>query len=135
MVRRVDGCVGVVVRACLEGMGEVDGDYGEEEGGLGGWLSDDVSASICVSFFVFEAVFFLFCGFFVFLHGADICYLPRLGAVDSQPLTTPMAYPYQQPQFPTGPDQGPGGFNVSPRLPVLHPSPRLSLFSPQFQLR
>lgn len=46
MVRRVDGWVGVLVRACLEGMGELDeGDgepgLGEEE--LNEWRAEDVS--------------------------------------------------------------------------------------------
>ncbi|KAJ7108609.1 armadillo-type protein [Mycena epipterygia] len=40
MVKRVDGWVGVMVRACLEGMGEF-----EEGDGLDGWLEEDPSAN------------------------------------------------------------------------------------------
>lgn len=40
MVRGVGGWVEVIVRACLEGMGEIDE---EEGGGLGEWLAEDVS--------------------------------------------------------------------------------------------
>jgi hypothetical protein len=41
MVKRVDGWVGIMVRACLEGMGEF-----EEGDGLEGWLDEDVRASV-----------------------------------------------------------------------------------------
>lgn len=47
MVKRVDGWVGIMVRACLEGMGEF-----EEGDGLEGWLDEDVRAS--VYFFPFQ---------------------------------------------------------------------------------
>ncbi|KAJ7185708.1 armadillo-type protein [Mycena filopes] len=40
IVKRVDGWVGVMVRACLEGMGEF-----EEGDGLEGWLEEDPSAN------------------------------------------------------------------------------------------
>ncbi|KAJ6627915.1 ARM repeat-containing protein [Mycena sp. CBHHK59/15] len=40
MVKRVDGWVGIMVRACLEGMGEF-----EEGDGLEGWLDEDPSAN------------------------------------------------------------------------------------------
>ncbi|KAJ6514536.1 armadillo-type protein [Mycena vulgaris] len=40
MVKRVDGWVGIMVRACLEGMGEFD-----EGDGLEGWLEEDPSAN------------------------------------------------------------------------------------------
>ncbi|KAJ7666061.1 armadillo-type protein [Mycena polygramma] len=40
MVKRVDGWVGIMVRACLEGMGEFD-----EGDGLDGWLEEDPSAN------------------------------------------------------------------------------------------
>ncbi|KAJ7790566.1 armadillo-type protein [Mycena olivaceomarginata] len=40
MVKRVDGWVGIMVRACLEGMGEF-----EEGDGLEGWLEEDPSAN------------------------------------------------------------------------------------------
>ncbi|KAJ7016005.1 armadillo-type protein [Mycena alexandri] len=40
MVKRIDGWVGVMVRACLEGMGEFD-----EGDGLEGWLEEDPSAN------------------------------------------------------------------------------------------
>ncbi|KAG6886930.1 hypothetical protein C0992_001601 [Termitomyces sp. T32_za158] len=42
MVRRVHGWVDVLVRACLEAMGELDDDA---DGGLAAWLSDDPSAN------------------------------------------------------------------------------------------
>jgi hypothetical protein len=48
MVKRVDGWVGIMVRACLEGMGEF-----EEGDGLEGWLEEDVRAlSLFLSFFL-----------------------------------------------------------------------------------
>ncbi|KAJ7634928.1 armadillo-type protein [Roridomyces roridus] len=40
MVKRVDGWVAIMVRACLEGMGEF-----EDSDGLGGWLEEDPSVS------------------------------------------------------------------------------------------
>ncbi|KAJ7247863.1 armadillo-type protein [Mycena haematopus] len=40
MVKRIDGWVGIMVRACLEGMGEF-----EEGDGLEGWLEEDPSAN------------------------------------------------------------------------------------------
>ncbi|KAJ6487827.1 armadillo-type protein [Mycena sanguinolenta] len=40
MVKRIDGWVGIMVRACLEGMGEF-----EEGDGLDGWLQEDPSAN------------------------------------------------------------------------------------------
>lgn len=44
MVRKVPGWVEVVVRACLEAMGEFDDGEGEDGGEtLEAWLSDDVS--------------------------------------------------------------------------------------------
>ena len=39
MVRKVSGWTEIIVRACLEGMGEFDED---ETGGLEAWLKDDV---------------------------------------------------------------------------------------------
>ncbi|KAG6876222.1 hypothetical protein C0993_004847, partial [Termitomyces sp. T159_Od127] len=42
MVRRVPGWVDVLVRACLEAMGELDEDA---EGGLATWLADDPSSN------------------------------------------------------------------------------------------
>lgn len=49
MVRRVDGWVGVLVRACLEGMGELDegeSEPGREEEVLNEWRAEDVSAAL-----------------------------------------------------------------------------------------
>ncbi|KAG6860543.1 hypothetical protein C0995_010005 [Termitomyces sp. Mi166 len=46
MVRRVPGWVDVVVRACLEAMGELDEDT---EGGLEAWLADDPSQNSSAS--------------------------------------------------------------------------------------
>ncbi|KAJ7512803.1 armadillo-type protein [Mycena galericulata] len=40
MVKRIDGWVGIMVRACLEGMGEFD-----EGDGLAGWLEEDPSTN------------------------------------------------------------------------------------------
>ena len=39
MVKKVAGWVDIIVRACLEGMGELDED---DAGGLDGWLAEDV---------------------------------------------------------------------------------------------
>ena len=39
MVKKVAGWVDIIVRACLEGMGELDED---DSGGLDGWLAEDV---------------------------------------------------------------------------------------------
>jgi hypothetical protein len=39
MVRKVSGWTEIIVRACLEGMGEFDD---EETSGLEGWLKEDV---------------------------------------------------------------------------------------------
>lgn len=39
MVKKVAGWVDIIVRACLEGMGELDED---DAGGLDAWLAEDV---------------------------------------------------------------------------------------------
>lgn len=44
MVKKVSGWVGVIVRACLEGMGEFDESESTNEG-LQSWLNDDVYSS------------------------------------------------------------------------------------------
>jgi len=48
MVRKVSGWTEIIVRACLEGMGEFDED---ETSGLEGWLKEDVGYFI--DFFIF----------------------------------------------------------------------------------
>ena len=47
MVRKVPGWTDIIVRACLEGMGEFDEDE-TELSGLENWLREDVSENFCL---------------------------------------------------------------------------------------
>ena len=69
MVKKQAGWVEIIVRACLEAMGEFESREGESEG-LESWLNDDVG---CVPFFCVDVVLTLDSAFGIQLGGCRRC--------------------------------------------------------------